>query len=401
MKPTYKVLALAAAASLLLAGCGKKENAAPQKAAGDGQEVVVKIGHAAPMTGPQAHIGKDNESGTRLAIEELNAQKLVIGGKPVRFELIAEDDQADPKMGALVAQKFVDAKVNGVIGHMNSGTTMPASRIYSEAGLPQISGSATSPAYTNQGFKTTFRTMANDAQQTKVLAYFAVKKLGAKNIAIVDDRTAYGQGLGDEFSKWVKAQGGNVIAHEFSSDKTVDFKAILTTIKAKKPDLIFFGGMDAQAGPFMRQIKELGIDAKFLTADGGCTTDTPKLAGDGAVGYCSLPGLPLEKMANGPAFKDKFKKRFGYDIQLYAPYLYDATMVMAAAMKKADSIEPAKIVAALPQTDYAGVTAQIQFDAKGDPKGGLISLYQFQGKDKDKTIVETISVADAEPGKAK
>jgi len=401
MKSAYKIVAISAAVSLLLAGCDKKDNAAPQKAAGNEKEVVVKIGHAAPMTGPQAHIGKDNESGTRLAIDELNEQKMVIGGKPVRFELLAEDDQADPKMGALVAQKLVDAKVSGVIGHMNSGTTMPASRIYSEAGIPQISGSATTPAYTNQGFKTAFRNMANDSQQTKVLAYFAVKKLGVKTVAVVDDRTAYGQGLGDEFSKWIKAQGGTVIAHEFASDKSVDFKAILTTIKAKKPDLIFFGAMDAQVGPFMRQLKELGIQSKFLTADGGCTTDTPKLAGDGAVGYCTLPGIPLEKMAGGAAFKEKFKKRFGYDIQLYAPYLYDATMVMAAAMKKADSVEPAKIVAALPQTDYAGVTGRIQFDEKGDPKGGMISVYQFQGKDKEKLLVETISVADAEPGKAK
>ena len=127
------------------------------------------------------------------------------------------------------------------------------------------------------------------------------------------------KGWGDEFSKYIKAQGATVVAHEFASDKSVDFKAILTAIKAKKPDLIFFGGMDAQVGPFMRQLKELGITAKFLTADGGCTTDTPKLAGDAAAGYCSLPGVPLEKMAGGVAFKEKFKKRFGYDIQLYAP----------------------------------------------------------------------------------
>jgi len=172
-------LALAAAAALGLAGCAKKE------------EGVITIGHAGPLTGSIAHLGKDNENGVRLALDEANAAGVEIGGKKVKFELLSEDDQADPKQGTIVAQKLVDAKVAGVIGHLNSGTTIPASKLYHDVGIPQISPSATNVTYTNQGFKTAFRVMANDAQQGKVLGEFAVNKLGVKNIAIIDDRSAY------------------------------------------------------------------------------------------------------------------------------------------------------------------------------------------------------------------
>jgi branched-chain amino acid transport system substrate-binding protein len=272
--------------------------------------VVVKLGHVAPMTGPQAHLGKDNENGAVLAIEELNAKGMEIGGAKVKFELIAEDDAADPKQGAIVAQKLVDAKVNGVIGHLNSGTTIPASKLYADAGIPQISGSATNPKYTQQGFATAFRVMANDVQQGKVLGEFAVKQ-GVKTVAIVDDRTAYGQGLADEFKKAAEASGLKVVATEYTNDKATDFKAILTKIKSTKAELVFFGGMDAQGGPMAKQMKELGIKAKFLGGDGVCTPEFMKLGGEASEGnFCSLPGMPLEKLAKGPAFKERFTKKF-------------------------------------------------------------------------------------------
>jgi len=341
--------------------------------------IVVKLGHVAPMTGPQAHLGKDNESGARLAIEELNAQGLEIGGAKVSFELLGEDDQADPKQGSIVAQKLVDAKVAGVIGHLNSGTTIPASKLYSDAGIPQISGSATNPKYTQQGFKTAFRVMANDVQQGKALGEFAAKQ-GVKTVAVVDDRTAYGQGLADEFKKAAEAAGIKVVATEYTNDKATDFKAILTKIKSTKPDLVFYGGMDAQGGPMAKQMKELGIKAKFLGGDGVCTPEFMKLGGEATEGnFCSLPGMPLEKLAKGPEFKDKFTKKFGMEIQLYAPYVYDAVMVMADSMKRADSVDPAKYLPAVGQTKYDGVTATIAFDEFGDLKGGAISMYQYKG----------------------
>jgi branched-chain amino acid transport system substrate-binding protein len=384
MQAKLSAVALSVAAALAIAGCGKKEEpkpaapaAAPAPAAKP--EVLVKIGHVAPMTGPQAHLGKDNENGARLAIEELNAQGLEIGGAKVKFELVPEDDQADPKQGTIVAQKLVDAKVNGVIGHLNSGTTIPASKLYFDAGIPQISGSATNPKYTQQGFKTAFRVMANDVQQGNRLGEFAAKQ-GVKSVAIVDDRTAYGQGLADEFRKAAEAAGIKVVANEYTNDKATDFKAILTKIKSTKPDLVFYGGMDAQGGPMAKQMAELGIKAKFLGGDGVCTPEFMKLGGPATDGnYCSLPGMPLEKLAKGPEFKDKFVKKFNGEIQLYAPYVYDAVMVMVDSMKRAGSVEAAKYLPEVGKTKYDGVTATIEFDDKGDLKGGAISLYQFKG----------------------
>ncbi len=384
MQAKLSVVALSVAAALAMTACGKKEEpkpaAAPAAPAPAAKPVIViKLGHVAPMTGPQAHLGKDNENGARLAIEELNAQGLEIGGAKASFELLAEDDQADPKQGSIVAQKLVDAKVQGVIGHLNSGTTIPASKLYSDAGIPQISGSATNPKYTQQGFKTAFRVMANDVQQGKALGEFAAKQ-GAKTVAIVDDRTAYGQGLADEFRKSAEAAGIKVVATEYTNDKATDFKAILTKIKSKKPDLVFYGGMDAQGGPMAKQMKELGIKAKFLGGDGVCTPEFMKLGGEATEGnYCSLPGMPLEKLAKGPEFKDKFNKKFGAEIQLYAPYVYDAVLVMADSMKRADSVDPAKYLPEIGKTKYDGVTAVIEFDEFGDLKGGAISMYQYKG----------------------
>ncbi len=383
-------ITLAVAAALALIGCGQKEEPKPQAAApvaapapapvpAPKPEVTVKLGHVAPLTGPQAHLGKDNENGARMAVDELNAQNLEIGGAKVKFELLAEDDQADPKQGTIVAQKLVDAKVNGVIGHLNSGTTIPASKIYFDAGIPQISGSATNPKYTQQGFKTAFRVMANDVQQGKILGEYAVKQLGAKSVAIIDDRSAYGQGLADEFKKAVEAAGVKIVANEFTNDKATDFAAILTKIKSKKPDVVFYGGMDAQGGPMAKQMKTLGLkNAKFLTGDGGCTPEFIKLGGEAAEGqYCSLPGVPLESMPGGKAFGDKFTAKYG-QIQLYAPYVYDAVMVAADAMKRANSVEPATYLPEIGKTSYQGVTARIMFDELGDLKGGSVSMYQVK-----------------------
>ena len=385
MQAKLSIVALSVAAAFALSACGQKDApppvAAPATPAAPAAkpEVVVKLGHVAPMTGPQAHLGKDNENGAVLAIEELNAKGLEIDGAKVKFELMAEDDQADPKQGSIVAQKLVDAKVNGVIGHLNSGTTIPASKLYADAGIPQISGSATNPKYTQQGFATAFRVMANDVQQGKVLGEFAAKQ-GVKTVAIVDDRSAYGQGLADEFKKAAEASGIKVVANEYTNDKATDFKAILTKIKSTKAELVFFGGMDAQGGPMTKQMRELGIKAKFLGGDGVCTPEFMKLGGEASEGnYCSLPGMPLEKLAKGPAFKERFTKRFGADIQLYSPYVYDAVMVMVDSMQRANSVESAKFLPEIGKTKFDGVTAMIEFDQLGDLKGGAISLYQYKG----------------------
>jgi branched-chain amino acid transport system substrate-binding protein len=342
------------------------------------QDVVVKIGHVAPLTGNIAHMGKDNENGARMALEEYNAKGVTIGGKKVHFELVGEDDAADPKTGNIVAQRLVDAGVKGVVGHLNSGTTIPASRIYNQAGIPMISPSSTNVTLTQQGFPYIFRTMANDAQQGSVIGKFAATKLG-KKVAIIDDRTAYGQGLADEVEKGVRANGGTVTTREFTTNQATDFMAILTKIKAQNPDVIMYSGMDAQGGPMLKQIKQLGITAKFITGDGACTPEFIKLAGDAAGDktFCSQAGLPPSQLAD-KTFRERFKKRFGVDIQNYAPYAYDAAAALIEGMKAANSSEPSKYLSALKKVHFKGVTGDVAFDDKGDTKYGAITIYKFQ-----------------------
>ncbi|MFH1495949.1 MAG: branched-chain amino acid ABC transporter substrate-binding protein [Pseudomonadota bacterium] len=387
------LVVLLSTALLNLAACGKKDTVP----AADG-EMVVKIGAIQPLTGPQSHLGKDNENGTRMAIDDANAKGISIGGKKVRFELLSEDDQADPKTATIVAQKMVDEKVNGIIGHLNSGTTIPTSKIYSDAGIVQISPSATNPKYTEQGFRTAFRVMPNDVQQGRVLGDFAVTRLGAKKVAIIDDRTAYGQGLADQFEAAAKAAGAEIVTRQYTTDRSTDFMAILTAVKSENADVLFFGGMDAQGGPMIKQFKTLGLNAKFLMGDGGSTPEFIKLSGGGAEGaYSSLPGLPLDKMPGGKEFGDRFTAKYG-QIQLYAPYCYDAVSVMIAAMQKADSADPAKYMPALAGITHDGVTAKVSFDAKGDIKDGAITLYQV--KNGKWEVLETVGGAAPAPAAA-
>jgi branched-chain amino acid transport system substrate-binding protein len=344
------------------------------------QATEVKIGFAGPMTGAQAHYGADFKNGITLAIEDMNATKPVIGGKPVKFVLDAADDQADPRTGTTVAQKLVDDGIKGMLGHFNSGTTIPASRIYANAGIPQIA-MATAPEYTQQGFKTTFRMMTSDTQQGSVAGTFAAKNLGMKKIAIVDDRTAYGQGLADQFEKAAKAGGATIIGREYTNDKALDFKSILTKLKGANPDLIYYGGADSQAGPMAKQMKTLGIKAPLM---GGEMVRTPtflKVAGDAANGtIASLAGLPLNDMPGGKDYVAKYKKRFNEDVQTYSPYAYDGAMAMFAAMKKANSTDPAKYLPVLAKTDMPAVTTKrLEYDEKGNLKNGGITIYKVEG----------------------
>ncbi len=398
MKQTLKLSATAAAIALTLIACGKKEEpakapaAAAPAAAPAGDSVVVKIGHVAPLSGAIAHLGKDNELGARMAIADLNAKGIKLGGKTAKFELVAEDDGADPKQGTSAAQKLVDSKVNGVIGHLNSGTSIPASAIYSAAGIPQISPSATNPKFTRQGYKTTFRVVADDVHLGGTLGRYAVNTLKGKSIAVIDDRTAYGQGVAEEFKKAVEAAGSKTVAHEFTTDKSTDFMAILTSIKAKKPDVIFFGGMDAVAGPMLKQIKQLGIKVKFLGGDGICSSELAKLAGDAMaddqVVCAEAGGVEGEGKAGMEKFKADFKAKNNLEVQVYAPYVYDAVNVMAAAMVKADSADPAKYLPVLAATsDFKGVTGVIAFDEKGDIKNGALTLYTYKAGKREQIAV--------------
>ncbi|WP_158936329.1 branched-chain amino acid ABC transporter substrate-binding protein [Burkholderia sp. S171] len=354
-------------------------------------QVIVKIGHAAPLTGGVANLGKDNENGARLAIEEINAKGLVIGGQKITLELDAEDDAGDPRQATQVAQKLVDDQVVAVVGHLNSGTSIPASQIYNGAGIVQISPSATNPIYTLQGFKTAYRLVATDAQQGPALANYASKALKSRSVAIVDDATAYGQGLANEFEKQAKSNGMIVLSHDATNDKAVDFRSILTKIKGERPDIIMYGGEDATGGPFAKQARQLAITSKILGGDGICRDGLKDLAGDATNQIvCSVPGMPLAMMQGGQAFETRYEKRFGQPTRLYAPFTYDAVNIIVDAMKRANSIKPAMILEKMPTTDYAGVVGRTIFDAHGDLKHGVISLYHFEGGKKMLSEVENM-----------
>lgn len=346
------------------------------------QDMVVKIGHVAPVSGAQAHYGKDNENGARMAIEDLNAKGVTIGGKKVKFELVAEDDAADPKQGTAAAQKLCDAKVNGVVGHLNSGTTIPASTIYNQCGIPHITPSATNPKLTQQGYKTTFRLLANDNALGAGLALHAANNLKLKKVAIIDDRTAYGQGVAEVFKRTALARGMQVVDEQFTNDKATDFMAILTAIKSKGPDAVFYGGMDPQAGPMLRQMDQLGLsNLKYFGGDGICTAKLAELSGGAksmAGVVCAEGGASLEKMPGGAAWMARYEAKYPKQFQVYSPYVYDAVHVLVDAMVRAGSADPKVYAAKLFDTNYQGVTTKVGFEADGELKNPAMTLYLYK-----------------------
>jgi branched-chain amino acid transport system substrate-binding protein len=343
---------------------------------------VVKIGHVAPMSGQQASYGKDNDNGVRMAIEDLNAQNITIGGKKVRFEIQTEDDAADPKQGTAAAQKLCDAKVNGVVGHLNSGTTIPASKVYHDCGIPHVTGAATNPALTKPGYDTTYRIIANDNALGAGLAFYAADGLKLKKVAIIDDRTAYGQGVAEVFKRTAQSKGMQVVDEQFTNDKATDFMAILTAVKAKNPDAIFYGGMHPQAAPMLRQMEQLGMtNVKYFGGDGICTQEIITLV-QGAKTLnnvvCAEGGASLAKMPGGQAWKKRYDAKYPGQFQVYSPYTYDATFVLVDAMKRANSAEPAKYIPELKKTNFKGVTANIQFEPNGELKNPAMTLYVYR-----------------------
>jgi branched-chain amino acid transport system substrate-binding protein len=340
---------------------------------------VVKIGFASPLTGPQAHYGQDNLNGARMAVDELNARRPRIGERAARFELLPEDDQADPRTGTIVAQRLVDAGARAIVGHFNSGVSIPAAKIYADAGIPQLTVS-TAVRYTRQGYRTAFRMMADDDRQGAALGRYATQRLKLTRLAVVDDRTAYGQGLADAFAAAVKAGGGAIVRREYTTDKEFDFRAILAAVRSAAPEAVFFAGYDAQAGPLARQMREVGLAVPLL---GGETMNTAKfieLAGAAAEGHvASTPGAALARRPQGKAFAERYRERHRREIGLYAPYFYDAVMVIAAAMQKAGSSDPARYLPALREIRHAGITADIEFDSNGDLKQGLMSVFRVTG----------------------
>jgi branched-chain amino acid transport system substrate-binding protein len=367
LRRSFLNLAVASACAMLAAGA-HAENVK-----------VVKLGFAAPLTGFSASWGKDEENAVRVAVDDANKAGLVIGGQKSQFELDSQDDAADPKTAVLVAQRFLDEGVSGVIGHLNSGCSVAASAIYAKAGIPQVSPSASSPAFTSRGLKTTFRTINNDDQMATLAADYSVKKLGAKRIATIDDSTDYGSNFAAELGKAIKSAGGEVVSRQYTDTKSVDFRAILTTIKGANPDLIVYIGSYGQAASLVKQLRQLGIRSKFM-GEGGFTNDNfLKLTGNAAKGMYSWEyGLPLSRLPRAADLEKKIQARFGTGIVQFAPQAYDATWAIINAMKKADSTDPQKYVSVLPNVSFDGVTGPIAFEKNGDLASTQATLFQEQ-----------------------
>jgi branched-chain amino acid transport system substrate-binding protein len=367
--PTPKpVLTLAAAALLLVS----------QAAAAD--EQVVRIGVSGPLSGANAFAGKDNENGVRLALDELNAKKMTVAGKVLKFELMSEDDQGDPKAGVSVAQKLADAGVKFVLGPYNSGVAIPAARVYNDAGIV-MSTVGTNPKVTQGGYKNVFRMVASDNQLGSAMAVYAARQLKLRTVGVIDDRTAYGQGVASEFVKQAKASGLTVAGHEFTSEKASDFSAILTALKTRKIDAIFFGGYAPQGAPMARQMRALGLkDVKLLGGDTLCSPEMAKLGGDavGANVLCAQGGAILEKQAAGPAFQKRYKDRYKQAPDVYAASFYDQTMFMAQSMKSANSTDPSVVAMAMHASSYKGVVGTYAYDAAGNMKQSAVTVYTFK-----------------------
>ncbi|WP_404615758.1 branched-chain amino acid ABC transporter substrate-binding protein [Caballeronia udeis] len=352
------------------------------------QETVVQIGLAAPMTGPYAGYGKDCANSAKLAIDEANAKKLSINGKPIKLELVSADDQGDPRIAVQVAQQFVDDHVVAVIGHFTSDTTLPTSQIYAKAGIPMISPAATNPNITQAGLSTVYRVMPTDAQNSGTAGRYAATEGKAKRIAILDNRTAFGAGEADEFEKAARASGATIVTREYTNDKAVDFSAQLTRIKSTNADLLFFGGSDTQAALVVKRMRQLGIKATFLAGGGVADASFIKIAGDAAEGAMVWDyGLPLASLPNGKEFVAKYQKAYGVDLLPYGPFSYDAASVLIHAIEAANSTNPADINAAIKKIQFTGITGPIAFLANGDIRSAVSTLYQV--KQGQWVVVET------------
>ncbi|MEX3942800.1 branched-chain amino acid ABC transporter substrate-binding protein [Paraburkholderia sp. BR10937] len=340
-------------------------------------EHVVLIGLTGPLTGPSARTGKDLQNGAQLALDDANSKHPTIDGKPVVYKLVTADDQADPRTAVTVAQDLVDRHVIGVVGHWNTGCSVPASKVYHDAGIPEIAPVSTGHQYTLQGYNNTFRIIGHDDIGGAYTGAYAVNTLKAKRIAVIDDRTAFGSGLATQFIKGVQNNGGTVVDHQYVDDKTTDFSGVLTEIKSKNPDLIFLGGVDVEAAPLVRRMHQLQIHATLLGAGGFVSPTFLKLAGADGDGVTALdPGRPLRGMPGGEAFDKQYEARYHQPIELYAPFAYDAAATLIAATQQANSTDPAKLVTALHSIHRDGVTGLISFDDQGNLDNPAYTIYQ-------------------------
>ncbi len=350
-------------------------------AAAQAQERV-RIGFMSPVTGPQAANGVDNRDGALLAIKELNSKGIKVGGKAVQFELDVNDDVADPKQGVQVAQTISDKKMKFVLGPYNSGVAVPASRVFDEAGVVVLTV-ASNPKVTELGHANLFRIGASDNQLGSKMAIYAAQDLKVKTVAVIDDRTAYGQGVAREFTEEAKRLGIKVVANEFTTDKSTDFSSILTSVRASKAEAIFFGGYSPQGGPMLRQMRALGISAPLLGGDGICSTETAALSqvtGDLNT-FCTQGGSMLDKSDKGKKFSERYRAEYKRDPLTYAAAFYDGMHMLASAIEATQSLDSKKVSEHIAKGKFMGVTGEFSYDTKHDLRSSAVTVFTLKGKE--------------------
>ena len=344
---------------------------------------LVRIGHVAPLTGAIAHLGQENENAARMAIEDLNNQGISINGNVIKFELITDNDAGDPKEALLAARRLIAAGVQGVVGHLNSGTSIPASKIYFDAGIPQVAPAATNSAYSRQGYSTTFRMVADDDEAGRVMAKRMTRDLAARRIAIINSSDNYGAGVARAFRQVAEQNNATVFYAQSVSPDARNFSNEIAAIQAGKADLIFFGGMSEQAVPLLAQMARLGIYTTVVGTDGICVGDLARQTGyvikDNQVICAEAGGVESSRVASYNAFNARYKKRFGKDVMIYAPYVYDAVMSLVKAMQMANSTEPSSYLGYMSKLQFNGVTGFISFDASGNVRDPAMTLYTYRG----------------------
>jgi branched-chain amino acid transport system substrate-binding protein len=342
------------------------------------ETATIRIAAVAPITGAQAEVGQDLVNGERLAVDEVNAAGGVLGRQ---LELVVFDDAADPKEAVSVAQKIAsDPTIVGVVGHMNSGTTKPASPVYKDAGIPVVMPVPTNPEITKQGFRNLFRLPPTDLDQGTDIARFAVSTLGKKRFAVVHDSTAYGQPLAEVFRKAVTEAEAAVVSFDGVSEGDKDFRSLLIRIRSQNPDALFFAGIYNEAGLLAKQAKELGVNATFLAADGsfsGTFVDLAGPAAEGAIMSFIAPDASTNEQTK--TFSTKFTGRFGA-IKAFAPLGYDAAKILAAGISAAGRADRQAVVEALhsPAFSYSGVTGESRFGDTGDNQKRQVFFYSVR-----------------------
>lgn len=342
---------------------------------------ALKIGVAGPLTGAQAAFGEMLKNGATLAVEEWNARGGVsVGGKKMKVDILWGDDRHDPKEGVSIAHKFVNAGAAGIVGHFNSSVSIPASTVYAEAGVVQITPASTNPKLTEQGFSTVFRVCGRDDQQGEVAANYIVDKLKLKRVAILHDKTTYGQGLADETKRFLEKRGVKPIFYSGVVQGDKDYTPVLTAAKQAKPELVYFGGIHPEAILLVKQMRErLGMKAHFMSGDGIVTDEYYKIAGKSAEGTYITFTPDQTKLAAAQNVIKKHRKRFGKEVGAYTIYSYVAANLILNSIQATGSTKGDKLAAHLRSKAWDTSLGKLQFNKKGDVLESPYVLWQVKG----------------------